>query len=488
MQFITSDLVSRVTATMIPKLVTTRNWKTAAGVRTPSLVMQWAVKAPKTALLLWMCGEVDSWPSAAIYGLDDKNLPYREEDLNLIAQNPAYVVEVQWKVAMKQLPRGGEHVEFQTQNTVPLLVERSIGPRTPVLTKSLAKVKFRDGSDNNFYVRKRLEINLNRPQDKAAILSQIKQFHTLDHKNIAKIVSSYAQGLVVAFITPYMEYSNLEDYLDTFSGFSQSDRILSWITDLSSALAYIHAQKMEHKNIRPQKILVDSQDRIFFSVFGVMLPVRTSYAHVYEKYSTDPAYIYAAPEVISRESKVRWQLADIFSLGCVFFEMVGKAKGKAVEDLRSARAAATHDQSFHMNLNYVLSMTEQLRTMKLNVSAQRRVRIVEGSKRVLAVVKHMLNADASARPSMQQILDHLTKPRPPVRAPVEKRRNSIGVASSRSLGMEHMLPNQSTIWGDLSTLEPFYASGGGGGSSSGGQSGSFGGREIDLRSYWDEQP
>jgi serine/threonine protein kinase len=489
MQFITPALVTRVTQ-MIPRLVTTRSWKVQK--RIPSMVMQWAVAQPRTAILLWMCGEVDSWPKAAtIYQLEDKKLPYQEKDLINIVENPALVVEVQWKVAMRPLPRGGEHVEFQTHNTVPLRVEEEIGPRTSSMTKKRNKVKFLDGSDTKYYVRKRLEINVNRGQDKAVMLDQIKQFHTLDHKNIAKIVSSYAQGLVVAFITPCMD-TNLEVYLDAMSGSSESEKVLNWVTDLSSALAYIHAQKMEHKNIRPQKILIDSQDRIYFSVFGVTLPVRTSYAHVHERYSNDPSYIYAAPEVVYEDSKVRHQLADIFSLGCVFFEMVGKAKGRDVDELRALYSAVTHDKSFHMNLERVLVMTEQLKGVKLNMSVSRRTKVVEGSKKVLDVIKPMLSEDPTQRPRMKAVLGYLTEQRSFVRTAVDRRRNSVDVARPNRIDL---LPNQSAVWGELSSLQPFYASnaqvGEGNGYDSGQTTSGYPNghydRERENGRYWDEQ-
>jgi serine/threonine protein kinase len=482
MQFITRELITQVTASQIPRLVTTRNWKRPR-VDIPSMVMEWAIKEPRTALLLWMCGEVDSWPSAAtVWPLEDRQLPFKEEDLIRIVQNPAqraHVVEMQWKVAMRPLPRGGEHVEFQNHNTVPLRVEGSIGPRTSTLTKTLNKVKFLDGSDSGFYVRKRLEINLNRPQDKKAILSQIRQFHTLSHENITKIVSSYAQGLVVAFITPYMD-SNLETHLDT--DVARPETILNWVTDLSSALAFIHSQKVDHKSIRPQKILVDSNDRVYFSVFGVMLPVRTSYAHVYEKYSTDPAYIYAAPEVISRGSKVRWQLADVFSLGCVFFEMVGKAKGVSSEVLKDLRSKTTHDNSFHVNLACVLRLTKDLSTMKASSAAQRRARVVEGSRKVLVVIKQMLNAEPAQRPSMKDIHEYLSQPAQTSQQQHRRRRNSVGITA---------LPQQSAIWDDLKTLQPWWGdevktSVSGSANATGNVNGYYDGG--DSRSYWDTVP
>jgi serine/threonine protein kinase len=442
-QDITVDLQREVVNWVHP-LCRRKNWS-------GRIIMPWVVTQPKTALLLWMCDELDAWPKAAQFWsnlMQDSKLPYSEATLRGIAANPAKVVELQWRVGiLKTLPRNGGHVEFQTQDTVPLTDHGAIGPRTGSSTiKTRIKVKYRDGADNCYYVRKRLEIHAERPTDKLAILGQIKNFHTLNHPNIAKIVSSYAQGQVVSFIMPYIEF-NLDEYLDQLSGFSESERILNWVKDLASALTYIHAHNVEHKAIRPQKIFVDvPSSRIYFSVFGVSPPLRKSYAQLYAPYSNDPGYIYGAPEIVSNRS-VRHQQADIFSLGCVFLEMVSVARNKPVDVFRSHRAAKTHDYSFHMNLDQVVSWIDLLKSSAVSTTPQRRVKLVKKSDRALAVAKAMLYKDPAHRPSMKSVVRHLTQTRPSTRQP---RRNS---ADARTVGI---LPSQSTYFNDMYSLQSYY--------------------------------
>jgi serine/threonine protein kinase len=466
-QFITPSLERQYSLSLI-KLVNSKRW----GVTISGLVHHWLLREPKTAILFWMCDEVDALPKAAnVYQLKDKNLPYKEEDLINIVTDPSRVVKTQWKAVMKQLPRGGHHVEFQTRDEIPLAMHGDIGPYTSSTTKTLHKVRFLDGSDTAMYVRKRLVINYDRAQDKNAILAQIRTFHKLEHKNIAPIVSSYIRGCTVAFVTPLFD-TNLEEYMDAISGFSQSELLLGWIHDLTSALTYIHANDIEHKNIRPQKILIDSQDRIHFSVFGVCPPVRSSYAQLYEAYSNNPSYIYAAPEVASGDiglgnmsldpsvdahtsAKTRARQTDVYSLGCILFELVAKAKGRTMKEVRDYRSFETHDNSFHKNLNRVYMMVDQLKTVPLSTSASRRQRIEDGSKRGLEVIKRMLHAEPSNRPAIHKVLSHLRKPLKP-------RRTSFDVTlasefkGSQQRGLESLLPNQSAVWSELQSLQPHY--------------------------------
>jgi len=413
--------------------------------------MSWAVKQPKTALLFYMCDELDAWPKAAQFAfmeLQDSKLPFNESVLRGIVENPAKVLEVQWRVGiMKNLSRNGGHIEFQTQDTVPLSDHGPVGPRTGSSTiKTRVKVKYRDGIDNNYYVRKRLEVHADRPRDKTTILNQIKAITKMDHPNIAKIASSYGQGQVVAFITPYAQ-ANLEEYLDQYAGFSKAPELLGWVKDLASALTYIHESGIAHKSIRPQKILIDvDSSRIFFSAFGVVQPMRQS-SQLYSRYSNEPGYIYGAPEAINQRDinnwpLQKWHLADIFSLGCVFLEMTSIAKGHSAEDLRESRSARTHDNSYHVNIQPLFDWINNLKQ-----NPHRREKTAAWSNRILSTTASMLYEDPEKRYLMRRVKAKLSPPKPA--KAVRQRRNSIDAAAAFS-------PSQSIYFNEMASLQSYY--------------------------------
>ena len=214
---------------------------------------------------------------------------------------------------------------------------------------------------------------------------------------------------------------------------------MHWIVDLADAIAYVHSQGLEHRSIRPQKILVDtSTNSIFFSPFGISPPARGStYAHLHSPYSNDPCYIYAAPEVISN-CEIRLP-ADIFSLGCCFLDIMTVARGQSLTTFTNYRSALTHDMSFHANLDCVSAWIEHLKMSK-NLSPPSRSAI-----RTLSVVKAMLNSDATKRPVMQKIVNFLNP---------SNRRGASKSPTSRSPC--EALPGESAIWTDLSPLQEYY--------------------------------
>lgn len=430
----------------IPELIRRKGWKYG------DMIIQWTIVQPKSSLLLWKCGELDALPKVVLFHeLKDSMLPFSERHLKGIVSDPAQMLEEQWKIGiLKNLPRDGGHIEFRTQDTVPLQDHGIVGPKMPSTVKTRTKVKFADGFDKLFYVRKRLEVPPDRPRDKTTILNQIKTFHKLDHQAIGNIVASYAQGQVVAFIMPHAE-CNLADFLESeFLGFSQSEQVLTWIKELAGGLAFIHERGLEHKNIRPQKILVDvPNNKIFFTVFGVCHPMRKSHSQLFAPYSNEPSYIYAAPEVVASRD-VDAKHSDTFSLGAIFLEMATYAKGRTIDEMRQFLSARSHDESFHANLSQVKSFIDIVGSTQVSIRNQRRrIAFVEETNNILLVTKAMLNPDPRKRPTMRAAEHYLLrgagrKPKPP-------RRNSLGAQSEIGPG-----PTQSAFFNDLASLQSFY--------------------------------
>jgi serine/threonine protein kinase len=466
-QRISSELIQKEHRRIL-SIVQRQSWSTK------KLVYQWVLQHPRTALLLWMAEDVQAWPKACIMGLEDKNLPYTEEDLESISENPQLVVELQWRVAIKRLPREGQHTEFATHETVPLQPSGEVHGETsqPLsrTSKRIDCVKWCDNSTSEVYVRKRLDVKAK--PDKDAILARIREYHRLSHPNIAKIVASYARGQTVAFLTVKAE-ANLADYLDSsLGGLSEADQLLSWIVDLASALAFIHAANLTHRSIRPQKILVDSiSRRISFAPFGIATPARSAGAALFAPYSADPAYIYAAPESVSgRRDAAVGAPADVWSLGCVMLEMATAARGTEVEKLQAHRAAESHDPSYHANQRRVLGWAELMRQQPGNGGSggssrrtsssrqSRKERTAKGVAQVLNAVVSMLDERAEKRPSTGQVLAYLEAGREERGRKERDRGRNLGVDVGAELARGGMLgAGGQGVWGELQSLNGYYA-------------------------------
>lgn len=126
---------------------------------------------------------------------------------------------------------------------------------------------------------------------------------------------------------------------------------------LVSAVQYLHDSKVRHRDIKPQNIIVKN-DQVYLADFGV--------THSWENLTrttttadSGKTVIYAAPEVV-RVERIN-TAADMWSLGCVFLEMVTVLKGKAVQDMRNYFREQSDSSSFHDNAESISVWADRLR-------------------------------------------------------------------------------------------------------------------------------
>lgn len=87
---------------------------------------------------------------------------------------------------------------------------------------------------------------------------------------------------------------------------------------LCAAIIYLQEQEIRHKDIKPENILVD-RSRVFITDFGLArdwTEGRSTTTGIVNALT----HAYAAPEVL--EQRPRNSSSDIWSLGCVFLDMV----------------------------------------------------------------------------------------------------------------------------------------------------------------------
>lgn len=377
-------------------------------------VWQWTLSNPRLAILLVVCDDVASWRQAAFFDLRDENLPFPEDRLQGIVADPRKVVDEQWRATSKELPLTGLHVEFASRETLPLqhinLVQTSRGSE-----KIVDRVRLLPNNDDRVLVRKRFVIT--RPNQKSMLLEQINKFKAYEHKNIDKLLCSYAQPSHVGIITAKAQYS-LDDYMSLpGTDPNRSKLLIDWMYDLSQALDYLHSQSICHRHIRPRKILIDGS-RVYFGAFGigsggdtlsptVPSPQRFDQIHAYFQ---DQKYIYAAPETLVSRGK---RFSDVFSLGCVFLSMLTVAQGHSLSLFAQYRAGSSQDPSFHTHLDRVGSWRNRLHTMTTAgqrngiMGSGRKARQLKAEADWLQIIEEMIKGKPKERTKMATIVSVL---------------------------------------------------------------------------------
>jgi serine/threonine protein kinase len=151
----------------------------------------------------------------------------------------------------------------------------------------------------------------------------IKRLHS--HPHIIELYWSYTREKTFGILlTPVASNGDLNAYLQIIQATqntltSQQFSVLSRSFGcLASGLAFIHSRTIRHKDIKPQNILVHN-GKMIYTDFGIALDgseqdtTTTGRPDAFTKR-------YCAPEVANSEPRNR--KSDVFSLGCVFLEIM----------------------------------------------------------------------------------------------------------------------------------------------------------------------
>jgi len=113
--------------------------------------------------------------------------------------------------------------------------------------------------------------------------------------------------------------------------YCQQFALTSYFGCLTSGFAYLHAEKVRHRDIKPQNILV-SDKRVYLTDFGVSLDwSELEGGTTTATPQTTPSY--SALEVANYEP--RNEMSDVWSLGCVFLEMATLLKDLSIAEMQS---------------------------------------------------------------------------------------------------------------------------------------------------------
>ncbi|KAI9780173.1 MAG: hypothetical protein M1839_007010 [Geoglossum umbratile] len=267
---------------------------------------EWSLR-PRTYTVLRMINRVDVMGSFVSEGLYDISLPYSEKTLPDVFDSPtarSKFLEFQSLVLATQaadIESGeGRHRHF---------VEDGNAYFQPI--GQLGKGGFGEVDhvwsrlSLNEFARKRIPRGSTFKKDKAAILDFERELETLkrlSHHHLVKYIGSYADPKYVGLIMSPVADSNLAQFLE-ISPFpaEQLTLLRCFYGCLSSAVCYLHENKIRHKDVKPMNILVHGKN-ILITDFGTSLDWTEEGHSTTSDTSTGPRTLtYCSPEVFNSE-------------------------------------------------------------------------------------------------------------------------------------------------------------------------------------------
>lgn len=270
--------------------------------------------------------------------------------------------------------------------------------------------------------RKKIRCNWRlKPED---AIEEVAQLQRLRHSHIVRAVGTYIIAKELSILlypaTDYTMESFLEEYAELSTAhpqlpheknkcFHMRQDISRFFRCLQSTIHFLHDNLVKHMDIKPTNLLVQTKAyalgvcyKIYLADFGNARSYRTA-AEVETDSRTMFSRAYAAPEVVLQDT--RGFAADIFSLGCVYLEMLAVLAMKKDELLEIRKSNPAGDMSYQANLESIQQseFVRDLRGVSLVFSSPKETGSGSFVFSISDIIIGMLSSEPCLRPTARQL-------------------------------------------------------------------------------------
>lgn len=158
---------------------------------------------------------------------------------------------------------------------------------------------------------------------KAKFLKEARNIYRLNHPNIVRIQDIFEENGTAYYVMEYCDGGSLLDQLKLHPNGLLEVQALTYIKQVAFAVEYIHEQKMNHLDIKPGNIVLNSKGEAVLIDFGLS---KQYDAETGEQTSTTPMAISHgyAPYEQSNVGGVKdfSPATDIYSIGATLFKLI----------------------------------------------------------------------------------------------------------------------------------------------------------------------
>ncbi|KAI4671714.1 uncharacterized protein J4E78_000210 [Alternaria triticimaculans] len=221
---------------------------------------------------------------------------------------------------------------------------------------------------------------------------------------VEKVRTAMEPLLPFGYQNKHYRYRNLGHEVQSIMYAVCENRLRHSLGCIANAVAYLHTNRIRHKDLKPSQILLSPQG-LWLTDFGWSADMSEHSTSVTSGGDQITAK-YQAPERANRQPCGRSE--DIFSLGCIYLE-IAYCMARFGQDI--PRPWLQKGWSFQANLNQVQEWMKPLGRPSWFADPKSDSRLVAVLITELPVLlKPMLAAASNDRPSIQDIVDSLSTP------------------------------------------------------------------------------
>lgn len=148
-------------------------------------------------------------------------------------------------------------------------------------------------------------------------LREISLLKELKHPNIVHLLEVVVSAKKLYLIFEFLN-QDLKRFTERLKGDFPMPLVKQYLHQLLKGLHYCHSRRILHRDLKPQNLLLDVFGNIKIADFGLA----RCYNLPYRSYTHEVVTLwYRAPEILLG-AKIYSTTIDIWSLGCIFGEMV----------------------------------------------------------------------------------------------------------------------------------------------------------------------
>ncbi|GLE03250.1 hypothetical protein PINS_up019176 [Pythium insidiosum] len=175
------------------------------------------------------------------------------------------------------------------------------------------------------FVIKKIPMELLSEQEKQQSFREVELLSKLKHPNVVEYKESFVEGNVIHIVMAYCDGGDLagrireraSELAQGGRGFFDTAQILDWFIQMAMAIKYLHEQRILHRDLKTSNIFLTTENVIKLGDFGIAKTLDSTLDQAKTVVGTP---YYMSPEVC--ESKPYSYASDVWSLGCVLYEML----------------------------------------------------------------------------------------------------------------------------------------------------------------------
>jgi len=178
--------------------------------------------------------------------------------------------------------------------------------------------KAKDKVTNETVALKKIRLEAEEEGVPSTAIREIALLRELSHVNVVSLKNIVHDKTKLYLVFEYLD-QDLKHFMDANrkEGINMVD-IKSYVHQMLSGIAYVHSNRVLHRDLKPQNLLLNKNGELKLADFGLArafgVPVR---AYTHEVVTL----WYRAPEILLGASHYSTPV-DVWSIGCIFAEMV----------------------------------------------------------------------------------------------------------------------------------------------------------------------